>query len=566
MKTQVLVLSLPTRRNPQPYEQMMKNSILKTIATAFLLLSTFALPLSSVFAQGTAFTYQGRLLDNGTPANGSYDLTFALFSVSNGDGQVGSTLTNNATAVSDGLFIVTLDFGANFPGAERWLEISARTNGVGAFSTLTPRQPITAAPYAITAANLAGTVSATGLSGTYSSAVTLNNAANSFTGNGAGLTDVNAATLGGLSSSNFWKTVGNAGANPTNGAFLGTTDNQPLEIRVNGTRALRLEPTFEDTNHSSIVNVVAGSRGNFVSPGVYGATISGGGGLNYEGDPATNKVTADFGTVAGGEGNTASNFAATVGGGNGNNGSGEASTIGGGRANVSSGYISTVGGGEGNNSTGEVTTVAGGGGNTSSGQFATVGGGLGNVSTGQGATVPGGMGNSATGNVSFAAGRFAKANHNGTFVWADTISGASFSSTASNQFLIRATGGVGIGTASPGARLDVRGDIKLGSAGQFFAPGGEENLRIIRGRISGAGGITTGTGFTVSKTGTGAYTVSFNTAFATQPTITATPQVALSRLATVTSVGTTSAQFRTFTSTDGAAIDQDFHFIAVGPR
>ena len=105
-------------------------------------------------AQGTAFTYQGRLNDGTNPANGAYDLTFALFSVSNGVGQVGALLTNSATAVSNGLFTAMLDFGANFPGAARWLEIGVRTNGSGAFVTLSPRQKITATPYAITAGNI----------------------------------------------------------------------------------------------------------------------------------------------------------------------------------------------------------------------------------------------------------------------------------------------------------------------------------------------------------------------------------------------------------------------------
>jgi hypothetical protein len=542
----------------------MKNPMPKTIIAALLSFATLSLQPATLHAQGTAFTYQGQLKDGFVPANGSYDLTFSLFGVSSGAGQVGSSLTNSATGVTNGLFTVTLDFGANFPGADRWLEIAVRTNGGGAFSTLTPRQPITAAPYAITAGNLIGTVSATGLSGTYSSAITLNNAANNFTGNGTGLTDVNAATLGGLSSSNFWKTTGNAGANPANGAFLGTTDNQPLEIRVNTTRALRLEPTFEDAIHSNIVNVVGGSRGNFVGAGVYGATIGGGGAVNYEGDPATNKVMFDFGTVSGGMDNTSSNFAATVGGGNSNTSSGENATVAGGRSNTSSGYISTVGGGEGNDSSGQHATVAGGSGNTSSGTFATVGGGLGNISSGLGATVPGGGGNTAGGDFSFAAGLDAHADHPSTFVWADSL-GHDFNSTSSNQFLIRAAGGVGIGTPSPNAKLDVRGDIKLGSTGQFFAPGGEENLRILRGRISGSGGITTGTGFTVSKTGTGAYTVTFTTAFSNQPTVVATPQVALARSVTCTSVLAGSAQFRTWDSAS-AAIDQDFHFIAIGPR
>jgi hypothetical protein len=128
------------------------------------------------------------------------------------------------------------------------------------------------------------------------------------------------------------------------------------------------------------------------------------------------------------------------------------------------------------------------------------------------------------------------------------------------------SGNVGINTDTPTAKLDVRGDIKLGSAGQFFAPSGEENLRILRGRIAGNGTITSGSGFTATRTGVGAYTVTFTTGFGNQPTVTATPQVALARIATCTSVLAGSAQFRTFDSAGGAAIDQDFHFIAIGPR
>lgn len=105
-------------------------------------------------AQGTAFTYQGRLTSGTIAANGSYDLTFSLFSVSSGAGQVGSTYPAPATPVSNGLFTVALDFGANFPGANRWLEIGVRTNGsVGAYTTLSPRQALTATPYAIMAGN-----------------------------------------------------------------------------------------------------------------------------------------------------------------------------------------------------------------------------------------------------------------------------------------------------------------------------------------------------------------------------------------------------------------------------
>src|SRR5262249_4161780 len=85
------------------------------------------------------------------------DLRFMLYNaVTNGAGQ-GGPLTNAATGVSNGLFTVTLDFGASaFSGADRWLEIAVRTNSGGAFSLLSPRQQVLPTPYAILAGNLAG--------------------------------------------------------------------------------------------------------------------------------------------------------------------------------------------------------------------------------------------------------------------------------------------------------------------------------------------------------------------------------------------------------------------------
>ena len=87
----------------------MKTTV-KLLALA-LILSTLNSLLPTLFAQGTAFTYQGRLNLNGTPASGSYDLTFALWDSLSGGTQQGSTITSTATAVSNGLFTVTLDFG-----------------------------------------------------------------------------------------------------------------------------------------------------------------------------------------------------------------------------------------------------------------------------------------------------------------------------------------------------------------------------------------------------------------------------------------------------------------------
>jgi hypothetical protein len=108
------------------------------------------LTTSPVFAQSTAFTYQGRLNDNGQPANGYYDLVFSLFPASTGSGQIGGWITNAATPVSSGLFTVKLDFGPSaFLSPDRWLQLGVRTNGGSTLTTLLPRQSISPAPYTI---------------------------------------------------------------------------------------------------------------------------------------------------------------------------------------------------------------------------------------------------------------------------------------------------------------------------------------------------------------------------------------------------------------------------------
>jgi hypothetical protein len=162
-------------------------------------------------AQGTAFTYQGQLINGISPANGSYDLTFTLYLVNNGGTAVGGPVTNTATAVSNGLFTTTVDFGPNaFTGSSNWLEIAVSTNGANNFVTLNPRQQLNPTPYAIfasSASNVLGTIPSAGLAGDYENAVTLDNAANSisgtFNGDGSSVANVNAVALNGLTSANF---------------------------------------------------------------------------------------------------------------------------------------------------------------------------------------------------------------------------------------------------------------------------------------------------------------------------------------------------------------------------
>ena len=97
---------------------------------------------------GTAFTYQGQLKDNGVVVNATCtSIAFALYDALNAGTQQGSTVTKSSVGVTDGLFTTQLDFGNQFDGNDRWLEIAVDC-GSGS-STLSPRQPLTPTPYAI---------------------------------------------------------------------------------------------------------------------------------------------------------------------------------------------------------------------------------------------------------------------------------------------------------------------------------------------------------------------------------------------------------------------------------
>src|SRR5271157_4894603 len=132
----------------------MKNQV-KHLLFALAVLSALNLQLSTCFAQGTAFTYQGQLQNNGSPASGNYALTFTLFNTTTGGVPVAGPVTNNAVGVTNGLFTVLIDFGSGlFTGTNYWLEIGVETNGAGSFFTLAPRQQLTPTPYAIYAESM----------------------------------------------------------------------------------------------------------------------------------------------------------------------------------------------------------------------------------------------------------------------------------------------------------------------------------------------------------------------------------------------------------------------------
>jgi hypothetical protein len=506
----------------------------KTLAALGAVLALAAMHASADHF-GTAFTYQGQLASGGQAASGLYDLQFKLYdSLAGGTGQVGGTLTSNAVPVANGLFTVALDFGNGiFTGPPRWLEIAVRTNGAVTFVTLSPRQQLNPSPYALYTPNADVAVTATTANSVANNAVTAPGIA---AGNvvksvnalkddvilapGANLTLTPSGQTLTLASPTDWHVGGNSGTTPGVN-FLGTADNQPLEIKVNGLRALRLEPNTYAEN-----NLLGGAWVNQVDTGVVGATIGGGGSWNRGG----HHIAANYGTIAGGGfgnliqtnadnstiGGGASNlilsnaFQSTIAGGFFHRIREDAfdSTIAGGWQNeiqqkangatIAGGGLNTVqynantatiGGGGSNQiqTNASNSTIAGGVGNIiqhdafsgviGGGQLnqilpyagaAVIGGGSANTNGGQYATVPGGYQNLASGTYSLAAGHIAQAQHSGAFVWADNSSSTAFSSTGNNQFLIRAGGNVGINKNNPSTALDVNGTV---TATSFSGPG-----------------------------------------------------------------------------------------------
>ena len=270
-------------------------------------------------------------------------------------------------------------------------------------------------------------------------------------------------------------------------------------------------PNLKTQQNGYSPNILAGHASNTLSANVRGGSILGGGRLNFPntvtddfgvvaggydnhaGDGAGTASDADFASVGGGVGNHATGSWSTVSGGQGNTASGPRGAVGGGAENLAASGYATVAGGWNNEASGFTSVAGGGQDNVVSGVGATVGGGVGNTATAQHATVPGGYYNHAIGRGSFAAGTAASALHDGAFVWGDEQYGA-FSSTANNQFLIRASGGVGIGTNMPGAPLTVVNDTEEDAA---IVASGEET----RGEVGHVDAGVRGTHVSTSNRG-----------------------------------------------------------------
>lgn len=98
----------------------------------------------------TTFAYQGRLVEGGEPAEGTFEFKFTLHDAETGGSQE-FPVNQVEVDVTGGAFVVLLDFGPGaFDGTARWLEISVKQAGsADEFTLLTPRQPMQPVPYAL---------------------------------------------------------------------------------------------------------------------------------------------------------------------------------------------------------------------------------------------------------------------------------------------------------------------------------------------------------------------------------------------------------------------------------
>jgi hypothetical protein len=436
----------------------------------------------TTFAQTTSFVYQGQLTDSSLTPSANYSMEFRLFTSADGATQVGPTVSLPAVQVTNGIFSADLNFGNNFDGTDRYLEIR-----VGA-TILSPRQRISSAPYAIKSLAAGVADNANMLGGQPPSGFIQNGsgpqASTNFNISGIGKANIfDAAThfsIGGIRA----LAVTGGGSYPAGNTMLGTN------------AGIALQPAT-DGNISGNLNTFVGEKS--------GQSTTTGFGNSFFGNASGMKNTIGIGNVF-------------------------------------------IGGSAGVNHTQ-------GSSNTFLGDFA------GSTNTvGSNNTALGYSANVSSNNLSFstAVGSGAVVSTNNTVA------------LGRNVDVVQVPGSLGIRTAAPLSALDVRGDIRLGTSGQYMATAATENLRIVRGTVSGAGGILTGTGtYTVSHTlGTGVYVVTFSNAFTALPSITATAEsgAGAARLVTLQNVSASSATFNVFIPNTLALVDGAFHFIALGPR
>lgn len=356
----------------------MKNRTQKLLAL-LLLLSAINHQLSTASAQGTAFTYQGQLQNNGAPAGGTYNLTFTLFTTNTGGTAVAGPVTNSAIAVTNGLFTVTMDFGSGpWNGQTNWLEIAVETNGGSSFTTLAPRQQVTPTPYAIYAESAVALANGTAIG---------MGAGNSISGPATYDSFIGGGQNNSIAADTFWGTYGVIGGGQ------GNTIQASAGLSVIG------GGSYNTIQTNGYWSTIAGGVGNVVTTNGQSATVGGGYG---------NVVNAGESTIAGGRENAINSYDSAIAGGKMNtNGTLSPYTfIGGGLDNNNSAVFGTIGGGVSNYVFGASGVIGGGNNNYVGGSSAVIGGGAGNVIGNEYAFIGGGDVNYVGGSYSVIGGGF----------------------------------------------------------------------------------------------------------------------------------------------------------------
>jgi len=471
-------------------------SSIRRVAIVFTILFSAA----AVFSQSSSFAYQGRLTDGGTAANGNYDFQFALWDSLSGGTQIGSTQSINVVAVSNGVFTVSLDFGANpFSGANRFLEISVRPFGSGSFTTLSPRQQISSTPYAIRTLSAASADTAT--------------------------TATNATQLGGIAASQY----------------VQTSDSRLFDSR---------SPAAGSTNYIQNTSSAQAANFNIGGNGTVAGNLVAGGNLGVNTSSFLRPLSLQLGP------NTNAAFTVSPSDGTPNAGYLRFGDQTGwklhfARSRESSGGALNAG------TTGALLTIQDNG-NV----------GLSNTNPTFRLHVIDLANTGLRVQTNTAGGTVASFGGNGDFQ-IDAVN------NVGGRLTVKENGNVGIGlpvNGTPQARLDIRGDVKLGTTGQLFAPGGEENLRIIRGFFDEGGNVNAGKGFTVSTSPSllGTYVVTFTTPFSGVPTVTAScldvgGGVGHACIASIFSIKANQVTIDVFDD-GGNSVDSQVLFIAIGPR
>ena len=472
-------------------------------------LSSVLCPLSSVHAQAPSLiNYQGRLLNGTNLVNGSVSLSLRLFDAPAGGTRVYED--SNTVTVVDGLYSTWLgdqtvagQLDAALNSTSVWLEVAV--DGVA----LVPRERLASVAYARQVAGLlvhtngnvmlnpagSNVVATVALQGAIGGGVsnTVGDTWRTVIAGGAHNVIADLADYSALGGGRQNRIATGAGAATIAGGDNNVVGNNASYAAIPGgrsnvvgavygfaagrrARALHQGAFVWGDATDADVDSTANNQVTFRSGGgfrVLGGAISGdASGLTNFPAALVRNASATPGALALATNNAATAAQAAALGGALNVASGVGSVVAGGIGNAAGGVGAAVVGGGGldlvllqavsNRALGDFSFVGGGGNNTASGRYASVVGGKDNLAGGAGAAVPGGVGNRALGTYSLAAGRQAGALHEGTFVWADAQA-ADFESTDTNQFLIRARGGLGLNTVAPSATLHVVGSPTLGS-------------------------------------------------------------------------------------------------------